>query len=749
MRPNSESDLRSPQIPSASVRDGFLDAIRAIATTRVILWHAFGFSLISWFVASIPAMFFVFGSLLAASLERRSWWAVAKDRFERVLIPLWGFTLLTWSAILIAGKSDDFPIWRFVTWIAPVVDPQYLSWEGGWLSSPLWFLRMLTWLLLLSPLLFFAVSRRPFISAFVLVTFVFASDVVARHPNLIVEAIPTLWWKLGDVALYGGFVTAGILHNQGVFKSISKKQWIIVATSTGVAALVWRFTQPVPLGVVNNSHPLHMLVGIAWLSLAFAFREYISNLACRPIFSSYVRFATRRSMTIYLWHTTVIAGILWLLAKLNLDLGFARPVVYLVLIATGVYVVTLTVGWIEDLAARRRPSLHGIQLMKSIQAKWQTAIALIVAMFAMAGTGNLVAAGTSTESIHRPPPIPSQQPPRPEFVTQLGLPNVVPVAESQLNGALEKAIKTWMKSNGAAGVQVQLLDANGRNWSAVAGTQVDEKTSVKQTDSFDMASITKLMTATLIYRAADEGRIDLDAPLPHLDALPDFPYRDMLTPRLLLSHQSGLVNYRDTTRYMSDKSLVTTPQDAVNASSGEPLGFQPGEKRSYSSVNYLLLGFLIEQTYGETYEDVALHELMQPLGLASTFMLASAPGEPNYSTGGTLTTMADLVHMTYRILRDRALLSPESYAAMTSIDPEYALGAGTIGFCPCTLKESGKSFYSLGHYGSDSLVIYVPTLDVVVGLRVTDGLHSEGRLDKSIDLATHLGQLVAVSTRGL
>ena len=56
-------------------RERFLDAVRALAVVRVMVWHAFGFAAITYFVSAVPAMFFVTGSLLARytydALDRR------------------------------------------------------------------------------------------------------------------------------------------------------------------------------------------------------------------------------------------------------------------------------------------------------------------------------------------------------------------------------------------------------------------------------------------------------------------------------------------------------------------------------------------------------------------------------------------------------------------------------------------------------------------------------------------------------
>ena len=75
------ASLSRPLDKPAPRREGTLDIIRAIATIRVVLWHTFAAPILSFFVASMPTTFFLAGSLLAASLDRRTarhvWCAVA------------------------------------------------------------------------------------------------------------------------------------------------------------------------------------------------------------------------------------------------------------------------------------------------------------------------------------------------------------------------------------------------------------------------------------------------------------------------------------------------------------------------------------------------------------------------------------------------------------------------------------------------------------------------------------------------
>lgn len=86
----------------------FWTAVRSLALLRVVLRHASGATALTYFVAAVPAMFFVTGSLLAKSL-RKGARAVIVDRARRILIPLWFFTLAAYATMLIAHQIDGAP----------------------------------------------------------------------------------------------------------------------------------------------------------------------------------------------------------------------------------------------------------------------------------------------------------------------------------------------------------------------------------------------------------------------------------------------------------------------------------------------------------------------------------------------------------------------------------------------------------------------------------------------------------------
>lgn len=140
------------------------------------------------------------------------------------------------------------------------------------------------------------------------------------------------------------------------------------------------------------------------------------------------------------------------------------------------------------------------------------------------------------------------------------------------------------------------------------------------TDSlFLTGSVAKVYTATAIARLADEGLLDLDAPVRAV--LPDFTVADpeasrTITPRQLLSHTSGLTCDFNYDGGRGDDCL----ERFVAAAATVPLDCPPGMV-SYSSVGYVVLGRIIEVLTGSTWDQALKDLLFAPLGMTHSMTL--------------------------------------------------------------------------------------------------------------------------------
>ena len=131
---------------------------------------------------------------------------------------------------------------------------------------------------------------------------------------------------------------------------------------------------------------------------------------------------------------------------------------------------------------------------------------------------------------------------------------------------------------------------------------------------FQIGSITKLWTSTLVLQLVDEGKVDLDVPvrtyLPEL-RLGDEAAAAVITTRQLLNHTAGFEGdiFTDT-GYGDDcvEKFVATLHDV-------PQLFAPGEQFSYNNAGYCVLGRLVEVVRGLPYDECLRRHLIAPLGL--------------------------------------------------------------------------------------------------------------------------------------
>ncbi|MBK5305060.1 MAG: beta-lactamase family protein [Frankiaceae bacterium] len=161
---------------------------------------------------------------------------------------------------------------------------------------------------------------------------------------------------------------------------------------------------------------------------------------------------------------------------------------------------------------------------------------------------------------------------------------------------------------------------------------------------FQVGSITKVWTATLVMQLVDDGLLDLDGPV--VSYLPDFRVADAevartLTIRQLLTHTSGIDGdfFPDFGR--GDDALPRYVEAMASLRQVHP----PGAIMSYTNSGFVLLGHLVARLRGTTWEAALRERLLTPLGIphAGTFaeealLQATATGHLYDATTGVTVT---------------------------------------------------------------------------------------------------------------
>lgn len=141
------------------------------------------------------------------------------------------------------------------------------------------------------------------------------------------------------------------------------------------------------------------------------------------------------------------------------------------------------------------------------------------------------------------------------------------------------------------------------------------------TDSlFQIGSVSKVWTATLLMQQVERGRLTLDTLV--ADLLPDFKVSDAevtktVTVRHLLSHTSGIDGdlFLDTGR--GDDCVEKYVEACADLAQNHPLG----ATQSYCNSGFVIAGRILEVLEGKTWDAVLRENICEPLGLTHTWTL--------------------------------------------------------------------------------------------------------------------------------
>ncbi|MFF0270431.1 serine hydrolase domain-containing protein [Kribbella sp. NPDC004536] len=146
---------------------------------------------------------------------------------------------------------------------------------------------------------------------------------------------------------------------------------------------------------------------------------------------------------------------------------------------------------------------------------------------------------------------------------------------------------------------------------------------------FQLGSISKSWTASMIVQLAAEGRLGLDDPIVKL--LPEAPVDTRVTVRQLLTHTSGIDGDLFTDTGRGDDCL----QRYVGLLADVDQLFEPGTAYSYCNAGFVLLGRLIEVLDNRTWDESLKARLVEPLGLRHTVTLPEEAILHNAAVGHT------------------------------------------------------------------------------------------------------------------
>lgn len=221
-----------------------------------------------------------------------------------------------------------------------------------------------------------------------------------------------------------------------------------------------------------------------------------------------------------------------------------------------------------------------------------------------------------------------------------------PLAPTGETAAFAEAARRYLEIHNAGNAAYRLL---------AAGEAVDEHylsvgEPVGPDTLFQVASLSKWVTAWGVLALVDQGRIDLDAPVNDYLTRWQVPAgefdADQVTVRRLLSHTAGLTDglgyggFEPGQTVQSLEASLTRAEDASPGADGRTrVGLPPGSEWLYSGGGYTVLQLLIEEVSGLSFEAYMQTKVFTPLGMRrSTFepdLKQTDDVATSYDTDGT------------------------------------------------------------------------------------------------------------------
>lgn len=217
--------------------------------------------------------------------------------------------------------------------------------------------------------------------------------------------------------------------------------------------------------------------------------------------------------------------------------------------------------------------------------------------------------GSGASPTPPPPPPPPTGCAPPPASTQPG---------DSLAGIVDAAVAAEMKAQPIPGMTVAVAKKGVVLYSQAYGyADLGTCRAMKVTDSMQMGSITKQITASAVLQLEEAGLIDLDHTV--ASYLPAYSFDDRITVRMLLNQTSGLTEYLDIPS-LQQYALTGAPESvALTAIADEPLRFEPGTAFNYSNTNYFLLGFILTSVSSQAYPDYLDTNFFPAAGMSHTF----------------------------------------------------------------------------------------------------------------------------------
>ncbi|MFK7922375.1 MAG: serine hydrolase domain-containing protein [Bacteroidia bacterium] len=188
---------------------------------------------------------------------------------------------------------------------------------------------------------------------------------------------------------------------------------------------------------------------------------------------------------------------------------------------------------------------------------------------------------------------------------------------------IDSIAKSTLLENADLGIIIGFISNDVEYYTAYGKLGKDSQININKNSIFEIASITKIITANLIAQAALENKLQLSDYID--DYLPsEFVLHGNLQNKItisdLASHQSGLpdIDFRKLIEQDSQQPISKVTEQSLAAIINNCHALIDHGQYRYSTMGYTLLGQILETVYGKSYDEIIQEKIIAPLQMTNT-----------------------------------------------------------------------------------------------------------------------------------
>ncbi len=265
---------------------------------------------------------------------------------------------------------------------------------------------------------------------------------------------------------------------------------------------------------------------------------------------------------------------------------------------------------------------------------------------------------------------------------------------------------------------------------AIGYDDVENQKASTIASKYRIASITKMFTATLVFKAIEENKLSINQTIENY--FPAIENANKITIGNLLNHRSGIPSFTKDGTFFEYRTEHKSREDMLKIITNYESNFEPDSSNEYSNSNYFLLSQILETVYELPYEDLLQQKISKPLELTNTYSggkIRINNNEPySYSrsdkwtefpetnlsialgSGSIVSNPSDLNKFMEALFNEK-IISKETLEVMTTIKDNHGMGIMPFN------HESKKGFGHGGHIDAfHSISVYMPQEKLAIAI---------------------------------